>query len=270
MKYIYLIHGTRPDIALQLKYSIIALMRCVPDSRGNIVLYTDMPQRYQHWPVQVIALDAATSQYTKPITYHFIYKLLALRHAQNHYNAATIFFDADTFATPGLDADLAGKIDTGAILNAREMSNPFAQLVGYMAALPHAGTYRYDPEQSVMFNSGVIGLPPGHGAAIEDAIALTDALLTQNLKTHTEEQFAMSEALRLHGIAVHQCQRYLVHYHRRSVKRYVTWKLARILPAEWDDFDLTRPLRRNGLEKYVFDLRHDLGRWRKRPEKASP
>lgn len=268
LKYIYLIHGVRADITLQLKYSLYSLIRWVPDARGNIVLYTDLPERYQGWPVQVIALSAVTSQYTKPITYHFLFKLLVLLHAQRHYDAATVFIDADTFVLPGFDADLFWKLETGAILNTFEMDNPFPQLAGFSAALPHMGTYLYDPERSIMYNSGIIGLPRRQCALIEDAMALTEALLTQDLKTHTAEQFAMSEAMRLHGFSVRECDHYLVHYHRRSLKRYVTWKLKGILPAQWDDFDVRRPLRLNSIEKALFDLQYDIKLKLGQPPKA--
>ncbi len=268
--FLYLAFGSRPDIPVQLKYSLFTLIQHVPSARGHIVLYTDAPHRFRHWPVELIELNRITEAHGKEITYPFLLKPLAVRHALATFGRPVLCLDTDTWVRPGFEADVFWKLESGAILNAFEKWNPYPALSGWCARLPHLGRYAYDPDRSWMYNSGLIGLKPDALRLLDDAIALIEALVDQRLGTHTLEQFAISEALRLYGVKVRECRRYVVHYHRRSLKRYVTSKLARIMPTDWDDFDIEAPPVLNGLEKRAHDLRHSLTKQRIRYLGAVP
>lgn len=105
--------------------------------------------------------------------------------------------------------------------------NPFPELAGLEFPLPSGRTHRYDPKTSVMYNSGVIGVRPEHAPVIADSIAIIDAIrpLTRRAKDH--EQFAINEALRVHGVGIGVTHWVLKHYCSRSQKHYMNWRFER-------------------------------------------
>jgi hypothetical protein len=258
--FVYLAYGARADLPLQLKYSLITLLREVPSARDRVVLYTDAPATYAGWPLRALALDDVVSGYGREIGYHFIRKPLCVLDALRRFGSAVVFLDTDTYMTEGFAADLFGKLERGAVLNAFERVNPYPHLEGFRMTLPHAGTYAYDPQASVMYNSGIIGVPETAAPMLEDTIALIEALTQQNMPDHTAEQFALSEVLRMSGTPIHECRRCFHHYHRQSVKRYVTMKIAKLLPKDPNDFSVRGRLRLNPFEKRIYDLRRSLRR----------
>ncbi len=258
MLFAYLAYGPRTDIQIQLKYSLFVLLRYVPSARDNVVLFTDAPHRYRGWPVKVVPLEEVTGLRRREINYHFILKPLVLMRALRIWRVPTLLLDADTYVTDGFEFDIHWKLRSGVMLNSFECNDPYPDLYGFRADLPHSGTYMYNPCVARMYNSGVIGVGPDAAPMLEDAVSLIEALVAYPYRAHTIEQFAVSEMLRLSGVKIHECSRYLVHYHRRSMKRYITTKIERLLPEDLDDFDIPRLVTVNAFEKFLHDMRNSL------------
>ena len=134
-----------------------------------------------------------------------------------------------------------------------EEVDPFPDAVGFSADLPHSGRYVYDPAQAQMCNSGLVAVEPARdGAAIEDALALVDAFLDAGHRSFKIEQVSFSETLRRLGRGVAEMRPAFQHYFRRSLKRYMHWRLdawMRRAPA----FAATRPCiahPRNGVRAF--------------------
>lgn len=90
------------------------------------------------------------------------------------------------------------------------------------------GLYRYDPKESVEYNSGLTAVDPArHMPVIEDAIALIDAILDHGKKMLTTEQIALSECLRVHNVQVATMYPLFRHYYRVAHKRYMQWHIRR-------------------------------------------
>jgi len=61
-------------------------------------------------------------------------------------------------------------------MNAFESTNPYPEFYMKGIKLPSGKVYSYDPQNTKMFNSGIIGIDKGHKLVLEDAIALIDAM----------------------------------------------------------------------------------------------
>jgi hypothetical protein len=112
-----------------------------------------------------------------------------------------------------------------------------------------------------MFNSGLVAVRSGRDdAALADALALIDALYDSGRRAFNLEQFAFSEALRRTGRPVGEMQPSFQHYYRRSLKRYMHWRIG-----AWERrtaFAPTRPCiahPRNAVR--AFNWVNRIGRW---------
>ncbi|MGO9171793.1 MAG: hypothetical protein ACLP7P_07485 [Rhodomicrobium sp.] len=157
--------------------------------------------------------------------YFFRAKPCVVLHALRTYVCPCVFLDTDTYVKRGFARALKTTLKRGAAMDKYLRPNPFPECVGLETALPSGIAYRYDPRIAVMYNSGVIGVRPEHASAIEDAIAIIDAI--RPLSAHRafdQEQFAINEALRLHGVRISVTRNVLRHYCAKSQKRYMYWR----------------------------------------------
>ena len=126
-------------------------------------------------------------------------------------------------------------------MDAFEEYDPYPELAGFRADLPHAGRYGYDPVHSVMYNSGLVATRPArHLAAIEDAVVLIDAMLDAGNRSFKIEQISFSESFRLHEAPLAEMRPLFQHYFRRSTKRYMHWRIDRWLKRS-PDFETGPP-----------------------------
>jgi hypothetical protein len=124
-------------------------------------------------------------------------------------------------------------------MNAFEKKNPYPPLSGFRCRLPHLGDYHYDVAASVMFNSGLIGVRPGHAPVLEDTLAMIDALIGRAKKFPAIEQFALSEVLRLKKLPVAEVKETFLHYWQGRRRIYMANEIVKNLSPDWDD--LTPP-----------------------------
>ncbi len=113
-----------------------------------------------------------------------------------------------------------------------------------------------------MFNSGIIGATAACVPIVADALALVDAFLARTIAPETanrREQIAMSEAFRVHDVAIAEIYDTFLHYWKRSWKRYADWRLSRILPMDWNDLRWpTAELTFNTAGVRLFSIRRSL------------
>lgn len=227
LKFIYLEFGGDVMYRRELKYSASTLLAEIPEASANIVLYTDAPEAYEHNPhVEVVDISARLPEIIK--TYMFRAKAWVLLETLRRYGRPCVFLDTDTFVRPGFAQALRQKMARGGVMNAFLRRNPFPSLAGFETTLPHAGAYRYDPAQALMYNSGLIAVQVEHAPIIEDALFLMDQVhpLTCDF-AHDQEQFSINEAFRVHGVPLECIDVELVHYCSRWWKRYMRWRLQR-------------------------------------------
>ena len=131
--------------------------------------------------------------------------------------------DTDSWIEPGFAAALARATANGPAMDQYEARDPYPEIAGFSARLPNVGAYVYSQDTAIMFNSGLIATRDG--AAIEDAVALIDALWDADRRRFNIEQIAVSEAFRAHGRPIGETFPTFQHYFRRSLKRYMHWRI---------------------------------------------
>jgi hypothetical protein len=243
VRYLYLDYGGRPKYRRELKYSLISLRQDAPDAL--VAVYTDAPQLYARWPVAVVDIAGHVAEWSGGGFYH-------------HRIKPAVVLDA---LAP---QEVWSVTKTAVVMNRFELRNPFPPLKGFRTVLPHLGAYRYDVAHSWMFNSGLIGVSPGHEPILEDTLAMIDALIGRAKKFPTIEQFAISEAVRLRQIPIAEVRDRFLHYWQGRRRIYMANEIAKSLSPDWND--LTPPkqwAKMNSVAirayNYYYGIGHALG-----------
>ena len=246
VRYLYLDYGGRPQYRRELKYSLISLRQDAPDAL--VAVYTDAPEVYGRWPVAVVDIREQLGAWSGGGFYHHRIKPAVVLDALRRFEGPVCFVDSDSIIGTGFDAEVRAKLapqeiwsvtKTAVVMNRFELFNPFPPLKGFRTVLPHLGAYRYDVAHSWMFNSGLIGVSPGHEPILEDTLAMIDALIGRAKKFNTIEQFALSEAVRLRQIPVAEVRDTFRHYWQGRRRIYMANEIEKALSPDWDD--LTPP-----------------------------
>jgi hypothetical protein len=249
LHYLYLDYGGRPQYRRELRYSLISLRQELGQApRARIAVYTDAPQLYANWPVEVVDIAAQTQAWSGHGLYHHRIKPAVVLDALRRFAAPVCFIDSDSIVQPGFHAEVTAKMapqenwsvtKTAVVMNRFELRNPFPPLKGFRATLPHLGQVRYDTAASWMFNSGLIGVSPVHVPLMEDTLAYIDALIGRAHKFPTLEQLALSEVARLSLTPIAEVRDSFLHYWQGRRRIYMANRIQKSLSPNWDD--LTPP-----------------------------
>jgi hypothetical protein len=277
LHYLYLDYGGLPKYRRELKYSLISLVQALgPEPQARIAVYTDAPRLYASWPVEVVDIGSRIRDWAGGGIYHHRIKPAVVLDALNRIAAPVCFVDSDSIVRPGFHAEVAAKMapqeiwsvtKSAVVMNRFEKRNPFPPLKGFRTNLPHRGGYRYDTQNSWMFNSGLIGVSPVHVPLLEDTLALIDALIGRARKFPTLEQFALSEVVRLNHIPVAEVRETFVHYWQGRRRIYMAHRIKKALSPDWDD--LTPPAEWDEMNylavrayNYWYGVTHMFEGWR--------
>jgi hypothetical protein len=241
LTYLYCDYGGQAKYRQELKYSLISLRAELGAREAAIAVYTDTPEIYRAWPVTVVGIASRLREWSGGGLYNHRIKPEVVRDALTRFAGPVCLLDTDSIVRPGFHAEVTAGIEAGAVMNEFWEKNPFPPLSGFRCRVPHLGNYRYDVAQSVMHNSGLIGMRPEQMPMLEDTLALIDALIGRAKKFPTIEQFALSEVLRLNGITIAEVNRTFQHYWRGRQRIYMHAQIAKNLSPDWDD--LTPPKR---------------------------
>ena len=212
MHIVYFCTTPTPELLLQVEISILLCKKGAPDSQ--IHLYTDDESVGQNWPIiQHVLTPAQLSEWQGPkgffwrIKMHVIADMCAL-----YPNETILYLDADTLPMDlsGLQAQLSAPmmhLNEGALgsLNTKTERRMLRELDEKTF---HGIT---TTKESMMFNAGVVVLPPGHGETIEHAIELCDSYLETAAPPRLLEQLALRLALNKNQL-LQEAQPYIAHY----------------------------------------------------------
>ena len=241
--FLYLDYGPSPYIARELRYSLATLLAEYSQGGAKVVVYTDKPRVYETLDpcVSVKGISSDVGAMTRGGALGHRAKACVLLDALRTQDDDCALLDTDSYIAPGFAAALTKALAAGAAMDAFEMSNPYSELVGFEVDLPHFGRYVYDAVRSAMFNSGLVAASPArHLPVFEDVIALIDAMLDRGYRSFKIEQISISECFRLHSVPVAEMRQLFQHYFRRSLKRYMHWRLDRWIKRE-PEFKPGRP-----------------------------
>ena len=239
LNYLYLDYGGREKYRRELKFSLIGLLAGLDRSAARIVIHTDAPEIYAKWPVTVRDISGRLSEMSGGGAYWHRVKPAVVLDALRHFGEPVCFLDSDSIIAPEFHAELARKMAAAVVMNGLEKNDPWPNLAGFATTLPHLGRYAYAGAQSVMNNSGLIGVAPEHIPLLEDTLALIDALIGGAKKIPTLEQFALSEVLRLNKTPVTHIRERFFHYWQGRKRIYMAGQIAKKLSPDWND--LTPP-----------------------------
>ena len=237
LHYLYLDYGGLAQYRRELKYSLISLMAGLDPAQARIVVYTDAPGVYGGWPVTVVDMAGQVAAWSGNGLYHHRIKPEVVRDALARFHAPVLFLDSDSIVRPGFHAEVAARMADAVVMNRFEKTDPFPALAGFRTALPHLGLYRYDRQNSRMYNSGLIGVRPRHAPMLEDTLAFIDALIGRARKFPTIEQFALSEVFRLNGVAVAEVHDSFLHYWQGRRRIYMADRIAKSLSPDWNNLN---------------------------------
>jgi len=221
--FLYLDYGPSPLIGRELRYCLATLRAEIPQAR--VVVYTDKPLAYSALGLTVRALGEDLARWSRAGAIAHRLKPCVLADALSAYGGLCVLLDTDSYIRPGFAAALAQATRDGPAMDHHECDDPFPALKGGSVWLPQ-GQYIYE-RSSAMYNSGLIAAQAERdSAAVAEAVALIDALWEQGQRDFRLEQFAISEAFRRQGRPIGEMRPSFQHYYRRSLKRYMHWRIA--------------------------------------------
>ena len=222
--FLYIDYGASALIGRELRYSLATLRAEIPTAR--VVVYTEKPQAYEGLPLSPRPLGPDLARWTRQGAYNHRIKPAVLADALAARGGLCVLMDTDSYIRPGFAEALEAAAANGPAMDQFETRDPYPELAGWSAALP-GGAYVYEPETAIMFNSGLIAARAGRDeAALAEALALIDALWDDGKRLFKIEQIAVSEAFRRAGLPIGEANPAFQHYFRRSLKRYMHWRLA--------------------------------------------
>lgn len=198
----YLIYGNKKEYQLELTYSVLSAQHFLKsgDTEIKICVVSDRQSTRDDLPVdQLVIPPEEFAQWTLNGTYHHRSKLYALMKVMDHYQCPTALVDTDTYfiCHPG---QLFERIAPGrTVMHEQERtlqrSPPFYTMLPLLKDGIDVAGVEVSPE-SVMFNSGVIGLDPSDRPLLDQALQLLDELY-QLMPIFNIEQFAVGHILNL-------------------------------------------------------------------------
>ena len=218
---VFIEYGLQERFLNQVKYSVMTLQAFNVLKKSEIIVYTEQPEKYKKMAVSTRSIKNKVFNYSLNGKYHFRIKPCVLLDALEEHQCPILFLDTDTFCKANLNQKIASISPSNVLMNAFESTNPYPQFYMKGIKLPSGKVYSYDPQNTKMFNSGIIGIDKGHKLVLEDAIALIDAMQKNGLQRHTAEQTAISEAFRIHNITISELCKEVMHYTRGTGKDYM-------------------------------------------------
>ena len=232
--FVYIDYGDKRSHFEELKYSLATLYDHHSMDSISVRVYTDNTEKYAHLPVTAISIEKEISSYSLNWTYHFRIKPCVIRQALKDLEdeATLVFIDTDTYFKISLSARLQEISSECVLMNKFETQAPYPGEILQDLTLPSGIRYSYDNQNSLMYNSGLVGLKSRHIDCIEDAIPIVDGMIGASFRAHTIEQCAMSESFRIHRIGIREVFREFEHYWRRTDKRFMHHHLSRLKYSE--------------------------------------
>lgn len=231
---LFLIYGTGREYHLELSYSILSAARFLKDDPAGvkIVLVADPPNQRPDLPVEHLVIDNETlNTWQMGGAYFHAAKPYALAHALRHFDAPAILVDSDTifhahpkrlFDHIGPGRSLMhlnhGRLDH--LPNAPEWDALIESSEGTVAGWPIGG-------DTVIYNSGLLGLDPRDVHLMDDVISVMKAIRTHS-GVFTAEQLAASIVF-LGATSIATCEDIVEHYWD-GPRAYYHYQMARMFP----------------------------------------
>lgn len=208
------IYGDNPDYRTELFGSVLSILKLQQSPDTRVVVYTDKAMPDFPLPVIERVIPAGDWQaWTHNFTITHLVKLHLLKHALQESGNPVMYFDTDTLFVQPPERLAARLAADHALMHAAE--GPIAdhdiwqKIVSWLGQGRDIAGILVTPE-SLMYNSGIVGVVPAHGPALERAVQIADALFEID-PIFSLDQFSTSCALGQQA-AVSGCEDAVLHY----------------------------------------------------------
>jgi hypothetical protein len=208
----------RDDILLQARYAVASALAWSEGTAIEVEVHTDRPAAFAAFGARVRAVPVSPEQLRAwRGRWDFLFRLKpaliddALRAAPGR----VLFVDADTFWKGPVAEAFARFGGGGAVMHAREYhvaSRDSSQMRRFRRRLARA-TFRGAPVETdrFMWNSGAVGLEPGHLPLVAEWLAFVDEVFPRNPKPIVE-QYGLSVVLQRAGVELRPIDDLVRHY----------------------------------------------------------
>ncbi len=206
MNLLFVNWGAKLGPHIQCAFSILTAFKYAHCFEDYFVV-TDCPEYYRFFGDRVKVIPVSSEQlkeWTGEENYMFNIKIKGIAHFNQLYPEKPILFvDSDTFFYNNPERLKRLLEEKKTIMHLNEGSfrsyvqrSRTAQRIFPILKKLDLGKYKIT-EDTCMFNSGVLGLPPGENLQhqIKEVLDLTEVLSKSNLKIHFQEQLAFSLVL---------------------------------------------------------------------------
>jgi hypothetical protein len=252
MRILYLAVGDNDPLHTQALYAAMSALAW-GDAAQAVHLVTDRPERYLSLAGLVQVEAPPASPQASPNFEPFKLKLAAVRELATRFpEDAILFCDADTFFTAPYGELAERLLNGGFAMHRREYSaatHPTGQMKKFLRALDTAGMLQSllarDPELA-MWNSGVIGLPPGSARVMDSAQDMLQTLAPLLPPHYPAEQFSVAMAMP-GGTAILPAENCIFHYWYQKAQYTLAIRNRLRLWSDWPMDQQIATLRRETL-----------------------
>lgn len=190
---LYIVYGNDLNYQIEVKLSILSVLRNAKESCCTIRILTDNPNDYEGWPVEVIALDAETlNDWLGDTHYHYRRKLMGLL-TLLPYAERTVFLDTDTVVQGDIKelfafSDNQILVDT---IDGTWQERRYDSLILKVSEYLLENHPQYDLSIPLI-NSGVLGFVKADITILKQAVGLLDELWPIDHNCRVLEQFCLA------------------------------------------------------------------------------
>lgn len=231
----YLLYGGKREYQLELFFSMISAMRHL-QAQPEPIKFAILSDRVNFDPdfpaEQLLISDAEFNEWTRDRTYSHRLKLFALLKALDHYQSPVALVDTDTLFLDhptrlveriSPQRSVMHKLETKFQMKTDPFWQPIAEKIGTgmtIAEIPLT-------QETIAFNSGVIGVDPTNRSVLEKAIPILDRLYAI-APAFDVEQFAVTAALNQFTEVVASDD--VVQHYCTYEKEFMRLQLAEVIP----------------------------------------
>lgn len=190
---LYIVYGDDLNYQIEVKLSILSVLRNTKKPCFTIRILTDRPDDYKGWPVEIIVIEPQTlNDWLGDTHYHYRRKLMGLL-TLLPYAERTVFLDTDTVVQKDINALFAFS-DKQILVDTIDGT---WQERRYDALILKVSEYllKTHPQYGLsipLINSGVLGFVKDDVAIIQQAVDLLDELWPVDHKCRVLEQFCLA------------------------------------------------------------------------------
>lgn len=237
-RFVLLAAGDNPELYQQAHGACLSLLAHAPPD-SEIVVFTTRPDRFR-WLASTLRIEEIKPEQLRewrgPSDYFFRAKFEAVRRAAALGPCHLVLVDADILVTRPL-APLIAALERGdCIMHAPEktLQDRKATRDALRPLFGRCFAETWINAETMVFNSGVVGIPAGRRALVERAMRCNDALLEAGVDYFAVEQVAWSAVLGASG-KLELASPFIIHYwgNKRAFLKAVNQFLADALVSGW-------------------------------------